>query len=191
MVEKGINIFFLEVSAMSQEEVFDITTKDVSNQLNVNARCVRKWIDMFGEYVGYDVNEKGHYLLSNESIVRLQEIKERLQDPQKSMRTLREEMIEEGKLSPPIDNYYTQQTFEEMIHSIHQMGHMMEELFTRMERMEEHLYGLYDSFEDVEQKMVTVTQDAVSSGDVHKMFDEIRKKQDQLKIELRNVHFTQ
>lgn len=176
---------------MSQEEIFDITTKDVSNQLNVNARCVRKWIDMFGEYVGYDVNEKGHYLLSTESIERLKEIKERLQDPHKSMRTLREEMIEEGKLSPPIETYYTQQTFEEMVHSLHQMGHMMEELFTRMERMEEHLYGLYDSFEDMEQKMITVSQDAVTSGDVHKMFDEIRKKQDQLKIELRNVHFTQ
>lgn len=176
---------------MSHEEVFSITTREVSDKLKVNARCIRKWIDMFGEYVGYDVNEKGHYLLSDESLDRLLEIKERLRDPQKSMRSLREEMIEEGKLSSPIETYYTQQTFEEMIHSLNQMGHMMEELFTRMDRMEEHLYGLYDSFEDMEQKMITVTQDTVTSGDVHKMFDEIRKKQDQLKIELRNVHFTQ
>jgi hypothetical protein len=107
------------------------------------------------------------------------------------MRKLREEMIEEGKLSQPAEPYYTQQTFDEMISSMHQMGHMMEELFTRMERMEEHLYGIYDSFEDMDQKMGVVAQDAVSSGEVHKMFDEIRKKQDQLKIELRNVHFTQ
>jgi copper homeostasis protein CutC len=71
------------------------------------------------------------------------------------------------------------------------MGQMMEQLYSRMERMEEHLYGIYDSFEDMEQKMALVAQDAVSASDVHKMFDEIRKKQDQLKIELRNVNFTQ
>jgi DNA-binding transcriptional MerR regulator len=176
---------------MDDQEVFSITTREVSAKLKVSARCIRKWIDMFGEYVGYDVSEKGHYLLSKESLERLQEIQIQLQDPQKSMRKLHEEMIEEGKLSQPVETYYTQQTFDEMISSLHQMGHMMEELFTRMERMEEHLYGLYDSFEDMEQKMVKVANESVSSGEVHKMFDEIRKKQDQLKIELRNVNFSQ
>jgi NADH/NAD ratio-sensing transcriptional regulator Rex len=178
-------------SIMDQQEVFSISTREVADRLKVNARCIRKWIDMYGEYVGYDVNEKGHYLLSEESLERLKEIQEQLQIPNKSMRKLREEMIAEGKLSQPTETYYNQQTFDEMISSMNQMGHMMEELFTRMERMEEHLYGIYDSFEDMEQKMGLVAQDAVSSGEVHKMFDEIRKKQDQLKIELRNVHFTQ
>lgn len=176
---------------MAQQEIFSYTTREASELLKVNARCIRKWIDMYGEYVGFDVTEKGHYLLSKESIERLKEIQLRLQSPGMSMRKLREEMLEEGKLSQPNETYYSQQTFDEMIHSIHQMGHMMEELFSRMERMEEHLYGIYDSFEDMEQKMGAVAQDAVSSSEVHKMFDEIRKKQDQLKIELRNVHFTQ
>jgi DNA-binding transcriptional MerR regulator len=176
---------------MAQQETFSISTREASDQLKVNARCIRKWIDMYGEYVGYDVTEKGHYLLSEESIERLQEIQIKLQSPNMSMRKLREEMLEEGKLSQPNEPYYSQQTFDEIISSMQQMGHMMEELFSRMDRMEEHLYGIYDSFEDMEQKMGIVAQDAVSSSEVHKMFDEIRKKQDQLKIELRNVHFTQ
>jgi hypothetical protein len=176
---------------MAQHEIFSITTREASDQLKVNARCIRKWIDMYGEYVGYDVTEKGHYLLSEESIERLQEIQIKLQRPNMSMRKLREEMLEEGKLSQTNETYYSQQTFDEIMNSMQQMGHMMEELFSRMDRMEEHLYGIYDSFEDIEQKMGIVAQDAVSSSEVHKMFDEIRKKQDQLKIELRNVHFTQ
>lgn len=176
---------------MAQQEIFSITTREASDQLKVNARCIRKWIDMYGEYVGYDVTEKGHYLLSEESIERLQEIQIKLQRPNMSMRKLREEMLEEGKLSQPNETYYSQQNFDEIINSMQQMGHMMEELFSRMDRMEEHLYGIYDSFEDMEQKMGIVAQDTVSSSEVHKMFDEIRKKQDQLKIELRNVHFTQ
>jgi DNA-binding transcriptional MerR regulator len=176
---------------MAQQELFSITTREAAEQLRVHARSIRKWIDMYGEYIGYDVTEKGHYLLSEESIERLKEIQTQLQSPNMSMRKLREEMLEEGKLSQPNETYYSQQTFDEMISSMHQMGHLMEELFSRMERMEEHLYGIYDSFEDMEQKMGVVAQDAVSSSEVHKMFDEIRKKQDQLKIELRNVHFTQ
>lgn len=176
---------------MKQQEVFTVTTREAAEQLAVNARCIRKWIDLYGEYIGYDITEKGHYLLSNTSLERLKEIQAKLQKPNTSMRSLREEMIAAGKLSAQVEPYYNQHAIEEIVHSMQQMGQMMEQLYTRMERMEEHLYGIYDSFEDMEQKMTLVAQDAVSSGDVHKMFDEIRKKQDQLKIELRNVNFTQ
>jgi predicted site-specific integrase-resolvase len=68
---------------MDQQELFSITTRQASDRLKVNARCIRKWIDMYGEYVGYDVTEKGHYLLSEESIERLTEIQMQLQSPNK------------------------------------------------------------------------------------------------------------
>ena len=43
----------------------------------------------------------------------------------------------------------------------------------------------------MEQKVLTVSYDSISANEVQQMFDEVRKKQDQLRIELRNVSFTQ
>jgi transposase-like protein len=77
---------------MKQQEVFTITTREAAEQLAVNARCIRKWIDLYGEYIGYNLTEKGHYLLSKTSLERMKEIQAKLQKPNTSMRSLREEM---------------------------------------------------------------------------------------------------
>ncbi|SEN56595.1 MerR family transcriptional regulator [Lihuaxuella thermophila] len=176
-----------------------ITTREAAERLQVHARTIRKWIDTFEEYICPDWNERGHYVLTEESLLRLAEIKNRLQEPHKSMKQVKDDLLREGKIGT--DRHYphaenetkaeTEQTLNHLMETMENFGEMMEDLFDRMERLEDHMYGLFDTLEDMEQKLVAVSYDAVSSNEVQQMFDEIRKKQDQLRIELRNVNFTQ
>src|SRR4051794_35508837 len=76
-----------------------ITTREAAERLQVTARTIRKWIDVFEDYICPDVNEKGHYLLSEHSLKRLAEIKYRLSEPNKTMKQVREELLREGKIS--------------------------------------------------------------------------------------------
>ncbi|MFC7439676.1 MerR family transcriptional regulator [Laceyella putida] len=178
-----------------------ISTKEAAERLQVHARTVRNWIDTFQEYIGPNWNERGHYVLSEESFSRLLDIKKRLNDSNKTLKQVREELIQEGKISlsqPPstaeptrLDTETTEKMFHHLLETIDNVGDLVEELYERMERMETHMVGLFESLEEMEQKVLTVSYDSVSANEVQHMFDEIRKKQDQLRIELRNVSFTQ
>jgi DNA-binding transcriptional MerR regulator len=178
-----------------------ISTREAAERLQVHARTVRKWIDTFEEYICPDWNERGHYVLTEDSLERLAEIKSRLAEPHKSMKQVRDDLMREGMMrnqnyaeadvSHSTGSSDADKVFKHLMESIGNMGDMMEELFDRMDRIEDHMYSLFDSLEDMEQKLVTVSYDAVSSNDIQQMFDEIRKKQDQLRIELRSVNFTQ
>jgi Na+/phosphate symporter len=109
------------------------------------------------------------------------------------MKQIRKELIQEGKIAHHLgqaDNK-TNQSIVHMVEKLEMMSDIIEELFDRSEQMEKHMMGLYESLQNMEQKLVTVIHKSIPSSDVHQMFDEIRKKQDQLKMELRNVHFTQ
>jgi DNA-binding transcriptional MerR regulator len=178
-----------------------ITTREAAERLQVHARTVRKWIDTFAEYICPDWNERGHYVLNEESLRRLVEIKNRLQTSGKSMRQVKEELLREGKMTPlpashahapdatmPVSD--SENTLHHLIEGMEHMGEMMEELFDRMDRLENHMYGLFESLEDMEHQLTHVSHGAVRSDEVQQMFDEIRKKQDQLRMELRNVTFT-
>ncbi|MDA8352103.1 MAG: MerR family transcriptional regulator, partial [Firmicutes bacterium] len=74
-----------------------ISTKEAADRLHVHARTVRKWIDAFEEYICPEVNDRGHYLLSPEGFQRLNDIQQRLQESNKSMRQIRQDLIKEGK----------------------------------------------------------------------------------------------
>lgn len=189
-------------SLINQKEF--LTTREVSEHLQVHARTIRKWIDVFEDYIGPDLNERGHYILSEDSLERLMDIKERLAVPNQSMKQVREDLKFEGKLTIPataasvsqedstsLPNVTQEKTMQKVMSTMNQMGDLMEELFERMDRMEDHMYTIFETFEDMEHKLVSLNLDRISGNDVHQMFDEIRKKQDQLKLELRNVHFTQ
>lgn len=182
-----------------------LTTREAAERLQVHARTVRKWIDVFEDYICPDLNERGHYILSEDSLERLTDIKERLQETNKSMKQVREELNFEGKLAigpqqaPPqkveepvsIAEISQEKALHKVMSTMNQMGGLMEELFERMDRMEDHMFTIFETFEDMEHKLVSLNLDRVSGNEVHQMFDEIRKKQDQLKLELRNVNFTQ
>lgn len=185
---------------MSQVQADFLTTREAAERLQVHARTVRKWIDVFEDYICPDLNERGHYMLTEDSLDRLLDIKERLQESNKSMKQVREELIFEEKLPHSIahssESMWTHdegndQAMHQMMQSMNQVGTFMEELFDRMDRLEDHMFTIFETFEDVEKKLISLQYDRVSGNEVHQMFDEIRKKQDQLKMELRNVHFTQ
>lgn len=179
-----------------------ISSREAAERLQVHARTVRKWIDVFEDYICPDLNDRGHYILSEDSMKRLFEIKSRLQEQNMSMKQLREELYHEGKIHSD-HSYFTpneprittnpenDRTLNDLVTTMNQLGDMMEVLYERMERIEDHMFGLYDTFEEMDQKIANLSYESISSEEIHQMFDEIRQKQDQLKVELRNVHFTQ
>lgn len=185
---------------MTETNLF--TTSDVAKQLEVHARTIRKWIDAFEDYIRPDSNERGHYMLNEESIERLKDIQFRLQEPNKTMKQVREELAAEGLLasvglekkeeeSGLIMDLETEKKLDSLQNTMEQVGNRMEEMFHRMERLEDNLYNLFDSIEDLEHKIAAIGYDTLSPSEVHQMFEEVRKKQDQLKIELRSASFTQ
>ena len=180
-------------------EITLFTTSEVAKQLDVHARTIRKWIDAFEDYIQPDHNERGHYMLNHKSIERLKDIQNRLQEPNKTMKQVREELVSEGLLTKTANDESaesnllqaeTEKTLVSLQHSMERFGNMMEEMFDRMEHLEDHLYHLFESIEDLEHKIAAVGYDTLSPSEVHQMFEEVRKKQDQLKIELRSVAFT-
>ncbi|SFI87571.1 MerR family transcriptional regulator [Thermoflavimicrobium dichotomicum] len=170
-----------------------ISTREAAERLQVHARTIRKWIDTFEEYICPEWNERGHYLLTEESLLRLADIKERLQEPNKSMRQVREDLFREGKIAKDHDwnQMNPEKTFRYISDNMENMIDMVDELFTRIERMEGHLFTLFDAMESMEQQLAAVSYESIPASEIHKMFDDIRKKQDQLKMELRNANFTQ
>lgn len=183
-----------------------LTTRDAAERLDVHARTIRKWIDAFEDYIQPETNERGHYMLNEDSIQHLKDIQDRLQEPNKTMKQVREELQAEGMIStsalrlhqeeeddeqPPMRELNTEQTLLHMMDTLEGVGNLVEELFNRMDRLEDRMYSLFESLEDLEHKIAAVGYDTFSPSDVHQMFDEVRKKQEQLKIELRSVSFTQ
>lgn len=177
-----------------------ISTREAAERLHVHARTIRKWIDVFEEYISPDINERGHYILSEESLRRLADIQSRLQEqPQKSMKQVREELIREGKVPglyndtqhPPFNQAKLERMLFHMIESMENVEDMVEELFHRMDRLEKHLYGLFNTIEEMEHRIMNSQMENIPMNDLQQMFDEIRKKQEQLRMELRNVSFTQ
>lgn len=179
-----------------------LTTSDAAKQLDVHARTVRKWIDTFEDYIRPQINDRGHYLLDEESIERLKDIHQRLQEPNKTMKQVREELAQEGLLETKsinekeekldaINNLETQKQLHTLQNTMERIGNLMEEMFHRMDRLEDNLYNLFESIEDLEHKIAAVGYDTLSPSEVHQMFEEVRKKQDQLKIELRSATFHQ
>lgn len=175
-----------------------ISTREAADRLQVHARTVRKWIDTFEEYICPDLNERGHYVLTEDSFMRLMEIKKRLQEPHKSMRQVRDDLLREGKVEQALlENEIasalhgdTERKLNRVLSAMENVSDMMEDMFERIEQLEDHMYGVFESFEDIEHKLTTVNQDSSNSLEIQKTLDDIRKKQDQLRIELRSINFT-
>ncbi|MCS1351786.1 helix-turn-helix domain-containing protein [Mechercharimyces sp. CAU 1602] len=179
-----------------------ITTAEAASQLHVHARTIRKWIDTFAEYIQPETNERGHYLLTQSGLERLEEIQRRLQEKNRSMRQVRELLKEEGKIrglshpsnlaipSPPHLPPKVEATMDQIMESMTNMEKWIESLTKRMERIEDHVFDLFDALEEVEHRIHQSNHEYAKTEEVSAMFEEIRRKQDQLKIELRQATFS-
>ena len=185
-----------------------ITTREAAERLRVHARTIRKWIDVFEDYIHPEVNDRGHYIFSEEGFRRLADIQTRLQKPNKSMRQVRQELIQEGKLEQKstegpefLDNIdpdtkvapfmSAEKAYRYMMDTVNTINDTLEELSGRMQRMEDQVINLYGALEKLENKMTAKNALYAPAKDVQSMFDEIRKMHEQLKAELRNVSFSQ
>ncbi|PTX59079.1 MerR-like DNA binding protein [Melghirimyces profundicolus] len=183
-----------------------ISTREAAERLHVHARTVRKWIDAFEEYISPEVNDRGHYLLSPEGFQRLVDIQDRLQETNKSMRQIRQDLIKEGKwelertvektpalketAEAPAAPFGTEYPIHRLVGSLDEIGEMMETVFTRLDQLEDHVFTMFDMMEEMESKVISSQQNTLPVTTVQHMMDEIGKKQDQLKAELRNATFS-
>ncbi|MFC4076104.1 MerR family transcriptional regulator [Salinithrix halophila] len=181
-----------------------ISTREAAQRLHVHARTVRKWIDSFEEYIAPEVNDRGHYMLTEEGFRRLLDIQQRLQETNKSMRQIRQDLLKEGKwevervseTAPAADEEAPKMPFgndypiHRLIGSLDEIGEMMETVFTRLDQLEDHVFTMFDVMEELETKLVNQPrQSMVPSTAVQQMVEEIGKKQEQLRVELRNATF--
>jgi DNA-binding transcriptional MerR regulator len=191
------------------EQVY-MTTREAAERLHVHARTVRKWIDAFEEYISPDVNERGHYMLTEASFQRLENIQQRLQESNKSMRQIRQDLMKEGEWevervseesSPqeeepasPALPFNQEIPVHRIVGSLDEIGEMMETVFTRLDQLEDHVFTLFDVMEEMERSVAATQakqqQSMVPASAVQHMIDEIGKKHDQLKMELRNATFS-
>lgn len=169
---------------MSHEESSLITTRSASEILQVHVRTVRKWIDSFQEYVSPQVNEKGHYVLTPESFMRLKEIKVRMQDSNKSMRQVKEELVEEGKLVSVGLVDVNQDSF---IEKMDKFEEKVTHLCTRLEKLETHMYSLFNIYKYMEHKMTSINNDSFLLEEIKEYLYHIEQNQDDLRGEIRNL----
>ncbi|SDX52786.1 MerR HTH family regulatory protein [Marininema mesophilum] len=184
-----------------------ISTREAAQRLHVHARTVRKWIDSFEEYIAPEANERGHYKLSEEGFRRLSDIQQRLQEPNKTMRQIRQDLMKEGKWevervvseSSPTEKaedvpkmpFGSETPVHRIIGSLDEIGEMMETVFARLDHLEDHVFTMFDVMEQMETKITTHPQQSmIPATTVQQMVDEISKRQEQLRVELRNATFT-
>lgn len=170
-----------------------ISTREAALRLHVHARTVRKWIDAFEEYIRPELNDRGHYMLTEEGFLRLRDIQKRLHETNKSMRQIRQDLIKEGKIEAAELESESQsnETLEVLMEKMDDMGHLFDQMFERMEQLEDYVFDLFDALEEIDHRIVTNGHEYAKTHEMAKMFEEVRKKQDQLKVELRNATFSQ
>lgn len=146
---------------MKEQVVY--STKEVAERLNVHARTVRKWIDAFTDYVQPKLNNRGHYELSDSGLKALQDVQKRLKTGNKSLKQIREELVKSGRLQATKQVQADQITPDEL--------KVVTERLAHIERVQR---GTLESL-----------------GQLQAVIEDIRKKQDQLKLEIRNATFQQ
>ncbi|SFS65623.1 MerR family transcriptional regulator [Marininema halotolerans] len=184
-----------------------ISTREAAQRLHVHARTIRKWIDSFEEYIAPEANERGHYKLTEEGFRRLSDIQQRLQEPNKTMRQIRQDLMKEGKWEVervvsesdaskkeeevPKMPFGSETPVHRIIGSLDEIGEMMETVFARLDHLEDHVFTMFDVMEQMEAKISSQSQQSmVPATTVQQMMDEVSKRQEQLRAELRNATFT-
>jgi DNA-binding transcriptional MerR regulator len=185
-----------------------MASKDVAEKLDVNVRTVRNWIDTFSPYMVLQKNSQGHFLLSEQAFNLLIEIK-RVKDS--GIQTLKEveEVLLLEKILPEKKmlgmNYELPEAEIETEPSMpteHLDTDTAHYLFKRIEELERHLsQQLFETVHELTQSYETVaatTQAEPLSADlmltqyykeILRKMDEIEKKQENLRLEMRKMNF--
>ena len=165
------------------EEMTCFTTTQAAEILNVHARTIRKWIDTFYEYILPDINEKGHYTLKKESLERLKDIKTRLQNTQKSMRQIKEDLLNEGKIN--LNNFIEENNKDN--NTVILQKEKIEELKASIEKIERKLQNFFDVIRFIEHKINCLEDNFLTIEDLYQqLLVKIYKNQEDIKALLKN-----
>lgn len=170
-----------------------MSSKDAAVKLNVHVRTLRNWIDTFSPYMVLQKNSQGHFLLSEQAFHLLIEIK-RVKDS--GIQTLKEvedlllyeKILPERKniieQEPPIEELQTSNHSSDIIHSLSQLESALNQ-------------RIFDAFSEISAafennyapKYSSPPEDHLLQKEMLKKIEEIEKKQESLKLELRKINF--
>ncbi|MEN9406736.1 MAG: hypothetical protein RLZ12_1020 [Bacillota bacterium] len=180
-----------------------LSTKDAAEKLGIHVRTTRKWVETFEEYVRPKLNKKGHYILDGDGLAKLFDIKKRIQESGNlSLKKLYQQLVLEGKIkqSQVTTASVSVNTLLDSLNQVNKLAtnnlerlqkfeNILRETDGRLEQLEDQVYNLFDFMEEMEERVVSLLQRSASSHELKNMFTELKGKQDQLRIELRNVNF--
>lgn len=168
---------------MSQTALW-MSSKDAAVKLNVHVRTLRNWIDTFSPYMELQKNSQGHYLLSNQAFELLVEIK-RLKDS--GVQTLKEiedillqnHIIKERKVVAEPETKKDPSPAPDFSLDI------MESINQRISQAFQEISAAVESHTVAASR----PEDKTLQKEILKKMDEIEKKQESLKLELRKINF--
>jgi DNA-binding transcriptional MerR regulator len=188
-VESQWRIFFGNIDmgggllSMPQTGVW-MSSKDAAVKLNVHVRTLRNWIDTFSPYMVLQKNSQGHYLLSDQAYQLLIEIK-RIKDS--GIQTLKEieDVLLHEKILPERKTAVETESIKEATPEPHLAQEFMESINQRITQAFHEISAAVEL-----QSSTTVRQeDETMQKEILKKMDEIEKKQETLKLEVRKNNF--
>jgi DNA-binding transcriptional MerR regulator len=185
-----------------------MASKDVAEKLDVNVRTVRNWIDTFSPYMVLQKNSQGHFLLSEQAFNLLIEIKRVKDSGVQTLKEVEEVLLlekilpEKKTLGMDYELPEAETETEPLIPTEHLDTDTAHYLFKRIEELERHLsQQLFETVHELTQSYETVaatTQEEPLSADlmltqyykeILRKMDEIEKKQENLRLEMRKMNF--
>jgi DNA-binding transcriptional MerR regulator len=176
-----------------------MASKDVAEKLDIHVRTVRNWIDTFSPYMVLQKNSQGHFLLSEQAFNLLIEIK-RVKDS--GVQTLKE--VEEVLLAEHIlpERKMLKTEPDEMIQTLSFPEETTFLLMEKINELESHLSRqLCDTLNELTQahrQSASVQEHTPMEPDlmftqyykeILRKIDEMEKKQDTLRLEMRKMNF--
>ncbi|BAU29152.1 DNA-binding transcriptional MerR regulator [Aneurinibacillus soli] len=188
-----------------------MTSKDVAEKLDVSVRTIRNWIENFSAYMVLQKNSQGHFLLSEQAFALLVEIKRMKDSGVPTLREVEELLVLEKIVPEHRSVEFTDHAFEEgtAVMFPEEVASLPDHVYSRLNEIEE---TIARQLSDVSREMTEVFSQSVSAlarphteeshpatapdlmltqyyKEILRKMDEMEKKQEDLRLEMRKMNF--
>ncbi len=161
-----------------------MSSKDAAVKLNVHVRTLRNWIDTFSPYMELQKNSQGHYLLSDQAFQLLIEIKRIKDSGIQTLKEIEDHLLHENIL-PERKVSLEAEASKESAPSPHLPRDFMESINQRISQAFQEISAAVES----QSVPAPRPEDESMQKEILKKMDEIEKRQESLKLELRKINF--
>lgn len=172
-----------------------MSSKDAAVKLKVHVRTLRNWIDTFSPYMLLQKNSQGHYLLSEQAYNLLIEIK-RVKDS--GIQTLKEieDVLLYEQILPERKSLQSNELPQEETQSPPLSGDILESISRIETQINKRIFEAFSEISSAYESHLPPLQgdprlheDQLFQQEMLKKINEIEKKQEGLKLELRKINF--